>query len=1003
MLRKLMHLFLLILLVPALVSGATVGKITGKIVDRESGDALPGANVTIPGTTLGAASDVNGDFVILNVPVGTYTLKAEFIGYRAVEITEVRVNSGLTTEINFDLPVEALAVDAISIVAERPLVNKNATNAVRIQSYDEMKNVPVRGVGAVVALQPGVVAQDGNLYIRGGRNDEVGYTLEGANTRDPVYGKDLAVVIPEALEEFQVQAGGFNAEFGGANAGIVSRTLKAGSEQYQLSFQAETDNFADEGEKFLDTYSYGYSNYTMTASGPVPGLNNKLKFFLAGDNLFQRDRIARFWNGFDFNNADSYIDENNFPLVTEVFGEVLADGIHSPDGNIPQTMMERWTGNGTLVYDANPFTIRLGTAFSWQRQQDIEGQHNQLQSPNLFARLGNLDRVGLTDRSTALINLKVTHLVNPTTFYELNLNGFDSRRLSYDPLLGENFFTYWDSLANAEAGVTFTNWASPLAGNTRVVNGFGLTVPGTPQNYVKGRQNYISGSLNFTTQWNRHEIKAGGSMELWRTREFHTLERNIFTNMVNNPDQFRDAVAGDEEALSQVMFSAGWYPTYGYDVFGNELNDDGIDGPREPQYYAAYLQDKFELSDLVINAGIRMDYIDNDDFHFVDPLNPPWNVETGFIEEDAIVLMDPDISVSPRLGLAFPATDNTVFHVQYGKFVQAPRLNDIYTGQAFYQSLFTGGFFFSRPVGFGLKPEKTTQYELGLNHQFAENASFDLTVFYKEVNDQIQPGRVLVALTSRAASYNILQNGDFATTKGIELALNLRRTNRFAGQLNYTFSNALGTGSTPFSAIAGTSANNSTPTIVQPLDFNQKHRGTVNIDYRFAKGDGNKLLEQMGANVLFTFNSGHPYTRAKGNFGQQAASTAGVITDSRSRIPLESVNSSITPWNYQIDLRLDKSLHVGRLDLNVYFYAQNLTNRRNVINVYERTGNAWDDGFLAAPEISQSIIAAHGGDAYIAMHNAINLNGNGVNYENNYGNLLFGTPRQLRFGVRLGL
>ncbi|KAA3612179.1 MAG: TonB-dependent receptor [Calditrichaeota bacterium] len=1001
--KKMIVLLLLVLLFPALVFGATVGKISGTVLDSESGDPLPGANVTIPGTTLGGAADVNGNFVILNVPVGTYTLKAEFIGYRAVEITEVRINSGLTTTLTFDLPVEALAVEAISIVAERPLVNKNATNAVRIQSYEEMKNVPVRGVAAIVALQPGVVAQDGQLYIRGGRADEVGYSLEGANTRDPVYGNDLAAIIPEALEEFQVQAGGFNAEFGGANAGIVSRSLKAGSDKYQFSFQAETDNFADQGEQFLNTFSYGYSNYTLTASGPVPGFNNKLKFFMAGDNQFQRDRIVRFWNGFDFYHADTYVDENNFPMVTEVFNELVPDGIHSPDGNIPQTMSERWTGNGTLVYDANPFTIRLGTAVSWQRQQDITGQHNQLQSPNLFARLSNLDRVGLTDRSTALVNMKVTHLVNPTTFYELNINAFDSRRKSYDPLLGDNFYTYWDSLSNSDAGVTLTNWATPLAGNPMVIAGFGMTVPGTPQNFVKGRQNYISGSANFTTQWKQHEIKAGGSFELWKTREFHTLERNIFTGMVNNPDQFREAVAGDEEALSQVMFGAGWYPTYGYDVFGNELDDEGVNGPRSPKYYAAYLQDKFEISDLVINAGLRLDYIDNDDFHFEDPLNPPWNAETGFIEEDALVLMDPDVTVSPRVGLAFPATDNTVFHVQYGKFVQAPRLNDIYTGQAFYQALFNGGNFFSRPVGFGLDPEKTTQYEIGFNHQFADNASFDITTFYKEVNDQIQPGRVLVDFASRAASYNVLQNGDFATTKGVELAVTLRRTNRFAGQMNYTFSTALGTGSTPFSAIAGTSANNSTPSVVQPLNFNQRHRGSVNIDYRFAKGEGNQLLEELGANLLMTFNSGHPYTRARGAFGQQAAATAGVITDSRSRIPVEAINASVTPWNYQLDLRLDKSVHFGSLDVNFYFYAQNLTNRRNVINVYERTGNAWDDGFVATPEISQSVIAAHGGDAYIAMHNAINLNGNGVNYENNYGLLLFGAPRQLRFGMRFGL
>jgi hypothetical protein len=175
-------------------------------------------------------------------------------------------------------------VGEVSIVAERPLVIKTPPTRCAFKAPRIFKS-PLREVGAAIALQPGVVVQNGLLFIRGSRNDEVGYYVEGANARDGNTGTNVVAVIPEALEEFQVQAGGFNAEFGGANAGIVRQTLKSGSQSYNFSLQGETDNLADFGNKFLDIYSYGHTDFTATLSGPVPMTNDKLRFFLAGQNI----------------------------------------------------------------------------------------------------------------------------------------------------------------------------------------------------------------------------------------------------------------------------------------------------------------------------------------------------------------------------------------------------------------------------------------------------------------------------------------------------------------------------------------------------------------------------------------------------------------------------------------------------------------------------------------------------------------------------------------------
>ena len=406
------------------------------------------------------------------------------------------------------------------------------------------------------------------------------------------------------------------------------------------------------------------------------------------------------------------------------------------------------------------------------------------------------------------------------------------------------------------------------------------------------------------------------------------------------------------------------------------------------------------MSDLVINAGIRVDYIDNDDFEYADPANPPWDQTNRTLDISQLIDKDANVEVSPRIGLAFPVSDRTVFHMQYGKFVQAPKLNDIYAGSRWYDNQFEAQFSFQNPVGVGLDPEKTTQYEVGFSQQFTDNAAFDVTAFYKNIADQIQISKVVTDINSPAGDYNVLVNGDFATTSGVEMSVTLRRTNRISAQLNYTFSRSLGTGSVSNSAVSGIELGTEVPSVISPLDFHQPHRGSFNMDYRFGRGDGGPILERLGANLLVTFNSGHPFTLSTGDFGQQSPNEAGQITDPRSRRPLENVNASLTPWNFDVSLRLDKSVTFGKFDTNFYVYVQNLTNRQNVNNVFLRTGNAFNDGFLDDADLSGAIIDAQGGAPFVALHEAINLNGNGINYANDTGNLLLGTPRQVRFGAR---
>ena len=225
----------------------------------------------------------------------------------------------------------------------------------------------------------------------------------------------------------------------------------------------------------------------------------------------------------------------------------------------------------------------------------------------------------------------------------------------------------------------------------------------------------------------------------------------------------------------------------------------------------------------------------------------------------------------------------------------------------------------------------------------------------------------------------------------MELKLDLRRTQRLAASFNYTYSDAQGTGSTPTEAGRAVwqspTATPYFPQQISPLTFNQTHTGSINIDYRFAENDGpelfgSKFLENFGANFLFTFNSGHNFTQITG-FGNTT-------------VPTEALNSSVTPWNFQLDAKIDKSFSLGSLNLNVYLWVINLLDIKNVTNVFGTSGDPEDDGFLASPEG----VAAYNGyvlnygketaDLYKQIYLAsIYASGN------------YGTPRQIRLGIRL--
>ena len=196
----------------------TTGKIAGTITEKATGEALPGANIIVTGTRLGAVTDINGRFTILEVPPGTYALQVTFLGHQKTIINDVRVYIDQTARIDVAMVQEAIDIGDVVVVAERPLIKPDVATSVVAVSGTELKSLPVANVTDVMGMQAGI---DGN-QIRGVGLDEALFMVDGVTMRDPRNNQALTKVALSTVREISVERGGFNAEYGQVQSGIVN-------------------------------------------------------------------------------------------------------------------------------------------------------------------------------------------------------------------------------------------------------------------------------------------------------------------------------------------------------------------------------------------------------------------------------------------------------------------------------------------------------------------------------------------------------------------------------------------------------------------------------------------------------------------------------------------------------------------------------------------------------------------------------------------------------------
>jgi len=873
---------ILCIFLPGLIFAGITGKVAGTAVDKSSGEPLAGVNIEIPNHGFGAAADVDGYFFINNIPPGSYTIKASYIGYSTVEVRNVSVTVDHTTELKIEMSEDVIQLeDAIVVVAERPLIQKDETSKRAVVSGDLLTDkLPISNVSEVIALQSGIVQDaSGDLHIRGGRSGEITYMIDGTYVRNP-FNNDLGGnVAVDAIQEMEVISGTFNAEYGNALSGIVNIVTKEGTPEYKFRFQYESamlnespyhkaDWFLDtddvkqlsaaEKELYRDeirdsTGASGYKKFDVTdhrltsdlasinflgtinasVSGPVPLLKDKVTFFLAGT----------------FKNENSPM-PFGFDLERVLSGKISY--------KILPTLKLQFNVDWTKVYAQN-YEHRYKY---WQFFEESDPQEGGPYPINTDEKIRYTLRLSHTLSNSTFYNFSLSHI------YNYDDNEVPERTVTTDPNTGELISTdymSWDFWGGRE-----TNWR---LGDYRY-----WRKTWTKTNDV---------DFDLTSQVNRtNQVKTG----------FEFRQHELFRHRIGFP------------RLARLQYFQS-----------------------EPIEFAAYVQDKIELSFLIVNVGLRFDYFDSKDTYYTDVSQIQTSVTNAAGETEFATVPEEKTPViyklSPRIGLAHPFSSTTMFHFAYGQFFQIPRFYDLFRNNGV-NAIQENDPLIGNP---GLKPEETTAFEVGIKQQIGSDYAFDITAYYKDIDNLITS---MYYFDTR--DYTIFINADYGRVQGLDFTLTKQYSSYFAGAMNYSFMIAEGNESDPTEGYSSYREDDAhlKPKRTFPLDFDQRHSFNVNIDVNFPDKFGPsvfgfKPLENFSSNFLFRVASGLPYTPTSRN------PDASIIMPP---------NSARRPWTSQFDMRVTKRFKISDVNLDFYVTVKNLFDKLNVARVWSRTGEAWSEG-----------------------------------------------------------
>lgn len=416
--------FILGLLLIGLAFAGTDGTIRGKIAD-ENGEALPGAQVFIAELSMGAIADVSGNYIIINVPVGTYDVTVRMIGYQTVTMTDVEIIMDKTVWLNFSLAIAAIEGDEVEVIGTRELVEKGQTSKKITLGKEAIQSLPIRDLTELYSLQSGVVKVESmtqgipdheergleEVHVRGGRAGEIAYMIDGLYIRNPIFGGigNGTRLNLFAVKEFDWQPGGFNAEYGDAMSAVSNMHTASGADLFTYKFKYETSAVGSGMGSRYDELR-GYNDFVLGLGGTVPFLQ-KFKYWLSGQWTDRGNyRVLQF-------DKNIYIADENDPYNTANRGR-LVEPWDTEAGFRGFGFDNTYDIFGKLSYD---HSSRLRLNFSaW----DVKAHRKGFNTRYLYWDAGQNELF----RDTRRYTFEMNHSLSSKLFYTIRASSFTQKQ-----------------------------------------------------------------------------------------------------------------------------------------------------------------------------------------------------------------------------------------------------------------------------------------------------------------------------------------------------------------------------------------------------------------------------------------------------------------------------------------------------------------------------------------------------------------------------------------------
>ena len=705
-----------------------------------------------------------------------------------------------------------------------------------------------------------------NGHFRGGRNTEVTFLIDGVQVDETFGGSSAAVEIqPEAVQDLEVITGTFNAEYGRAMSGVVNIVTRDGGPKFEGSASAALSSYI--------------SNNTDIFIGLSPDLNQSqdLKFSLGGPIL--GEKITFFTNVRKQDNRGHLNGYRIFQVadLSNFYADTPALWYSEKTGDSTYVPMN--TSNNQSLLLKLGFNLIKGIRFSLlnSTSNDVWFGYDHAFKYNPDGRTGSY-------KETSYNALQLNHMITPKLFYELKMSYMDNYTGNY---------LYKDPLdTNYVHGRYLENFGPGFFTGGQLKNHSMLTM--------------IDKTVKFDLTWqanHRHSIKLG-LLDIAHDvdQQWHTI-RNKYDGLENQDYLYEPEIFGDTTVYADV-----------YKV--------------KPRESAAYLQDKMEFDDMVINIGLRYDVFDPASNYPSDRRNPANQLVLGDTMTSTYPQAPVIDQVSPRIGFAYQLGNQAVLHFSYGHFFQMPPLYAMYQNHSFLVS----------PNDFGttmgnvlLKPEKTITYEVGLWQELTRGMSLDVALFYRDIYNLLS---TKIISTYNQIEYGLYSNKDYGNARGLEIKLDMSY-GPVKGMVNYTLQYTRGNADNPTQTFSRAGDSMDPVNRFIPMSWDQRH--TLNGTVMFS-------AKNYGGTVTAYYNSGSPYT-----FSPQSESVL-------SRINLYP-NNDYKPTTSTVDVSLYYNFKMagryhGKIDLTIY----NLLDRLNENWVNGQTGRAY------TAVIQETDLASHRSD-----------------------------------------